>query len=308
MGYLIGEIPIGLILAALIGAISAWLLRGIRCRVREKELLDELKRTHEKLDGAEGELRRQQASLNDLQVQLEAQTEKLQTRVEQLSAVEATLEKREATVARLESELVQLRDEKEVEIGSLREHIGTLEPLQGQLDKSQAERNRLQGELKAQTDMMKAELQQREGQVERLQQELAGLSEQLDASRAEVERCSRELSTLRATGENEQFVLQNQPAEPETRAQGFKGIPAGQPFERPAAKDDLKEIWGVGPVLEKRLNRLGITTFAQIGRFTAADIERVSGALDVFPGRIVRDGWIEGASKAYQKKYGRKLD
>ena len=64
----------------------------------------------------------------------------------------------------------------------------------------------------------------------------------------------------------------------------------------------MKKVWGIGPKLEKTLNRLGITTFAQIGHFTADDIERISHALDFFPGRIIRDGWVDGAAKEIPEK------
>lgn len=60
--------------------------------------------------------------------------------------------------------------------------------------------------------------------------------------------------------------------------------------------DDLKKISGVGPVLEKKLNALGITTFAQVAAFTSEDIARVDAVLN-FPGRIERDNWLEQAAE-----------
>jgi small subunit ribosomal protein S2 len=58
--------------------------------------------------------------------------------------------------------------------------------------------------------------------------------------------------------------------------------------------DDLKKISGVGPVLEKKLNELGIYHYSQIAGFTPDDIERVDTELN-FKGRIERDGWIDQA-------------
>jgi predicted flap endonuclease-1-like 5' DNA nuclease len=68
----------------------------------------------------------------------------------------------------------------------------------------------------------------------------------------------------------------------------------------PEAPDDLERIRGVGPVLRARLNKLGITTFAQIAAFSEADLERIDEVLD-FKGRIVREGWVEQA-KALRDK------
>ncbi len=61
------------------------------------------------------------------------------------------------------------------------------------------------------------------------------------------------------------------------------------------AADDLKKISGVGPVLEKKLKALGITSFAQIAAFTPEDIARVDEVLN-FKGRIERDGWLDQAA------------
>ncbi|MET1413421.1 50S ribosomal protein L21 [Roseibium sp. HPY-6] len=67
-------------------------------------------------------------------------------------------------------------------------------------------------------------------------------------------------------------------------------------FAAPEGKDDLKKISGVGPVLEKKLNALGITTYEQIVNFSAEDIARVDEVLN-FKGRIERDNWVEQAKE-----------
>ncbi len=73
-------------------------------------------------------------------------------------------------------------------------------------------------------------------------------------------------------------------------------LPEGALFATPAGSaDDLKKISGVGPVLEKKLNALGITTFAQVAAFTPEDIAKVDDALS-FKGRIERDNWLEQAA------------
>lgn len=60
--------------------------------------------------------------------------------------------------------------------------------------------------------------------------------------------------------------------------------------------DDLKKISGVGPVLEKKLNALGVTTFAQVAALSRDDIEKLDDALS-FKGRIDRDNWLEQAAE-----------
>ncbi len=74
-------------------------------------------------------------------------------------------------------------------------------------------------------------------------------------------------------------------------------LPEGALFAAPEGPaDDLKKISGVGPVLEKKLNALGITTFAQVAAFTPEDIAKVDDALS-FKGRIERDNWLEQAAE-----------
>ena len=60
--------------------------------------------------------------------------------------------------------------------------------------------------------------------------------------------------------------------------------------------DDLKQITGVGPVLEGKLHALGITKFEQIANFSADDIAKVDERLN-FKGRIERDDWLSQAAE-----------
>ena len=60
--------------------------------------------------------------------------------------------------------------------------------------------------------------------------------------------------------------------------------------------DDLKELSGVGPALEKKLHEAGVTSFAQIAAWTEADIAEMDEKLS-FKGRIEREGWVEQAKE-----------
>ncbi|MBV7379329.1 50S ribosomal protein L21 [Maritimibacter dapengensis] len=82
-------------------------------------------------------------------------------------------------------------------------------------------------------------------------------------------------------------------AKTEAKAEEKKAAP------KKAAKsdgDDLKELSGVGPALEKKLHEAGVTTFAQIAAWTDADIAEMDEKLS-FKGRIEREGWVEQAKK-----------
>ncbi len=99
-----------------------------------------------------------------------------------------------------------------------------------------------------------------------------------------------------AKAEDKPAAKKEAPAKP-AKEQAKAAAPAGALFAKPEGEpDDLKKISGVGPVLEKKLNDLGITKFAQVAAFTAEDIAKVDDALS-FKGRIERDDWL-GQAKA----------
>jgi len=84
-------------------------------------------------------------------------------------------------------------------------------------------------------------------------------------------------------------------------------------FKAPeGAADDLKLISGVGPVLEAKLNGLGITKWSQVATFSDEDIAKVEDSLS-FKGRVVRDNWLQqadvlarGGEAEYIRVFGKK--
>lgn len=64
-----------------------------------------------------------------------------------------------------------------------------------------------------------------------------------------------------------------------------------------AEKDSLESLKGIGTLIEKQLNQLGIYTFAQLAKFNAHDIAVISDAVVLYPGRIEREQWVEQAKE-----------
>ena len=79
-------------------------------------------------------------------------------------------------------------------------------------------------------------------------------------------------------------------AKPAKKAAKAEAAPAAAS----AGADDLKQLSGVGPALEKKLHEAGVTTFAQIAAWNADDIAAMDEKLS-FKGRIEREGWVEQA-------------
>jgi predicted flap endonuclease-1-like 5' DNA nuclease len=61
-----------------------------------------------------------------------------------------------------------------------------------------------------------------------------------------------------------------------------------------AEPDDLKRIRGIGLLIERKLNAMGVSTYEQIANWTADDVSTVNAKLE-FKGRIERENWIEQA-------------
>jgi NADH-quinone oxidoreductase subunit E len=63
---------------------------------------------------------------------------------------------------------------------------------------------------------------------------------------------------------------------------------------RDGGKDNLQLIKGIGKVLEKLLNDMGIYHFDQIANWTKEEVNWLDKSLS-FPGRIKRENWVEQA-------------
>jgi len=75
-----------------------------------------------------------------------------------------------------------------------------------------------------------------------------------------------------------------------TPPEGLLKAPDGVP-------DELQRINGVGPVLEAKLNDLGIFHFRQIAALSDEDIGWIAAQMNAFPNRILRDRWVAQAQE-----------
>jgi predicted flap endonuclease-1-like 5' DNA nuclease len=143
-------------------------------------------------------------------------------------------------------------------------------------------------------------IRSRDGEAAQLRRELAAH----EAARAQLEEFARDRERLfgeLADAKNEAARYRQLIVDIENNA--LPPILSG-----PAGPDDLKLIVGVGPVLERMLHTLGVTTFRQIGRWSERDVAEFDAKLPEFPGRIVRDQWVIQARALHQSKYGEALD
>ena len=119
-----------------------------------------------------------------------------------------------------------------------------------------------------------------------------------DAERAAVKTQVRKQTEKRA---QKQAVAKKDKTEAVSKPPKSAGKHKAKPAPTKAAAapvadkpDDLKRIKGIGPAIEARLNKMDITSFAQIAAWSQSDIDTISQSLS-FKGRIERENWIEQA-------------
>jgi len=66
-------------------------------------------------------------------------------------------------------------------------------------------------------------------------------------------------------------------------------------------QDDLQQIIGIGPLTEKALNDLGITSYPQLAELRRFEIERIADALQIVPETIERDDWVGNARRQLEE-------
>jgi NADH-quinone oxidoreductase subunit E len=90
-------------------------------------------------------------------------------------------------------------------------------------------------------------------------------------------------------------VAPAEPAASEPVAEGEGSRPAALDAPRDGKADDLKQIKGIGPKLEKLCNSMGFWHFDQIANWTPQEVAWVDANLEGFKGRVSRDNWIDQA-------------
>jgi|TARA_Y100000022_G_scaffold41351_2_gene34115 large subunit ribosomal protein L21 len=128
------------------------------------------------------------------------------------------------------------------------------------------------------------------------------------ASGAEKSGVKSAIGARLGADEMEKAPLQTKPKAKEaakTEKEQKKAVPKSSPKAKndekakaaPKTKiDDLKQLSGVGPALEKKLNAAGITSFSQIAAWTAKDVTAIDETLSL-KGKIDKEGWVKQAKK-----------
>jgi len=268
----------------------------------------------------------------DLMVSRDQEIATLKTWVDQLEIKDAEILKLRTRISDLEPSRdrlfaaeARLADEQHRFRKTLEERDGQVVRLQSACDDMRAELLHREEHFRTAEAQHQATMQEHEEQMQKLRVELVeveSLRRQIEVKQNALEQ-AEERRVMDVTEREEEIgALRRRLVEYRVAQQrGLGNKPADRTQESPPreksiskpahtaedSKDDLKKIHGIGPVIERVLNRMGLSTFRQIAGWDRTDIERMADKLNTFPDRIVRDNWVEGAKKQHFLKYGEKL-
>ena len=315
-----------LFLAAAVGFMVAWLLRSLGLQQLRDQTTD-LKRNLAERDSL---LLERDTKLKDIKSTLAARDSTisahetrlgtLDTQITQLnhnrdslslelSGKDSTIKARDVSLA----SLTALVAAHELNIGTSQKASTDFNTKVAELQKTLTERDTM---LRVRDDTLKS----RELKIEELERNAATLSgkwavdrDQLNvkitqlqtnqggvgsaARIAELERQLKECGDSRRT-------LQEEVSAYKLNLTEQAKLPPRQFTQPPALIDDVKHIYGVGPNLEKLLNKLGVYLFKQVALWNEADIDFFDHQLTDFHGRIRREQWVRSATEEHYKKYG----
>jgi len=300
MLWLIGQIAIFILIAAIIGVVVGWLLRSLwpssRARTRAGELQSALDRAGSRISDLEAGLRSKRVAATAAAEQEEAALR----RVEELEAALATLHSQSDADT---GEVERLQTELDGAVGSIDSLRDEMADIHASVDEVEA--------LKAERDAAVKSLAAAHGPETEPTQGGLFLVQDDEAPDAPIE--SEDLQNELSEGDVSTWMgdsaIESEP-EPELEEEEIEALrleAVAQVTERfrlaeDIEPDDLKLIHGVGPALERLLHSMNISTFHQIAEFDENDIELVSAALGrAFPGRIRRDDWMGSALALLQK-------
>jgi predicted flap endonuclease-1-like 5' DNA nuclease/uncharacterized protein YoxC len=281
--------------AIIIGAVIGWMVRGSQS-VHEKAAINagwqeqieahrtERKRLVEQNKGLMDQVSRLQASLRDA----EKRAKELSTTAQEANAQRDDLQREIKDVrSNLEVALTQ-RDKLQTDIAAqnvgkagTREKDEKIFQLSRELENWQnrlpplIERYRVRNE---EAEQLEADLAEARLRIEQLE------STQTDnPTRIEPVRDPDTLTNGRDAS--------NDPTDHQTSAR-MNSVEIANDDDHEMLRDDLKQIKGIGPAIEKTLNEMGIFRFQQIADLSEYEIDRVAQRLKGFHSRIYRENWI----------------
>lgn len=317
-------VQIGLLtLAAVVGIIAGWVMRGNRC-AQEKLAVN---------SGWQEQLEAQRSEHD----RLLGQNKNLMEQVSQYQASQKDATNRAKELSSALKEAFGKRDELQREIKDVR---NTLEAAVGERDKLQADMQS-QGSGADSTDTI---LQEKDDKILKLTRELENWQDRLppllerykirdqeaEKLEADLEVARARIQELESPFDPSETLVETVDAAPVSAAMDASNDDVEDSVEERAveedlvdesaieadvdrelhdhdtinSRDDLQQIKGIGPAIEKTLHEIGIFRFDQIAEMNEYDIDRIAQRLKGFRSRIYREDWIGQARTLHDRLGG----
>jgi len=305
--YLFSQIAISLILAAIVGGAIGWLIHRATATKNIRHLHDVVNQQQQQVNEAQNEVSIITADFDDLKQSTQTEIGSLKSENQQIPALHQNLEKSQLLVRQMmeqhKTELDEINEENEKLLTKARQ----IDDRENQINKLQTEldderRNTNAGTAHNANLSMQASSHSASTALDGDNSADTNFAENLvdsnDETLPNTAQAQAELKELRdqlaeeMPSNNEQFSDKSNFVEvsPEsTRPHKLTETEVDdtsleQMFDSVDQHDDLKQIFGIGPVTEKTLNKLGITAYAQLAELKQHDIEKIANALQIFPG------------------------
>lgn len=241
---------------------------------------------------ASAQAQRQIAALTQNIADLSAQLQTLQAENKQLAMSSSEVVQLQATIAALKAAAADSARQllaQQRETADLQAALATLRNEKSAAKSTPTSDKELDW-LKKEKEDLEQDVRDLESRIDRLEKENSDLRMQArdkSAAGPALEKLTKERDRLKAELDKLKKTAAEQPL-PDVDFSHLGTATADQ-------QDDLVRINGIGPVIATKLNQLGIYTFAQISRFSEADMARIDEVLQLFPGRVQRENWVTQA-------------
>ena len=276
--------------AALIGLVAGWIVRGSRA-VRERRAINAGWQEQVKEERSETE-------------RLAEQNKYLMDQSTQAQAARRLATKRAKDLSDSMQEAYQRRNDMRRKLKAIR----------GNLETAVSERNELKMSIASQGDPGTG-AKDKDDKIFQLSRELDDWQKRLpplieryrvrdeEAKRLEAELAEARAQVLRLKESNGVSNSRVEPVlHPEVLTDGHDASndtidneqldPSDADNPGSTSRDDLQQIKGIGPAIERTLNEMGIYRFHEIASMSEYDINRVAERLQGFHSRIYREDWI----------------
>ncbi len=311
MIYLLTQMLVSLVLAAIAGGAIGWIIHRSRANKHSAQLMETIQRQQQQATHAESEIAMLTDDFNELKQRNQKEKDLLAQEAKQVPLLKQNLEKSQLLVKQMmqkhEVRLKELSDEN----ASLMQRIKDVTQREQVLDKIQSDINseRKRGSAAAAGESVAAAVAATTGLMttanaaedepsDTPENTSFDFDEETDTDKLAPAASDDTEDQDVETAADDSSDSDNVADVDDSKSSNDEIQPIFDPVDQ---HDDLKQIFGIGPVTEKTLNKLGITSYSQLAELKQHDIDKIADALQIFPGRIERDNWVGGARRQLEE-------